>query len=326
MSSSPRGRISVVMATYNGERFIAQQLDSILNQTTPPDEIIIADDGSTDGTIAIAEEYRSRHPIIKVTRNSRNLGVNANFLKAIEASTGDFIFTSDQDDLWRHDKINKMVQMWKGESLLYSDAQVIDQEGRIIEPSEISWFRQTPIQGRHPLYFFFKNSVSGHNLMLTRGLAESLIRTGVEIDGMMYDQWFALVASLKDGIGYVPETLCQHRIHARNHHNNPVLRRDQKKMGRLKPLKRLRFERQTQQIRAAFAALRIVHPTLHADSLLGDLARHFECRDSVLFNGKLFCALVQSRSFRQTERSLWKLVKKAIRISAGHKLWWLSVI
>ena len=93
------------MGTYNGEKFIREQLDSILAQTYPIKEIIIQDDGSTDGTIAICEEYAEKYPNIHFSCNEHNLGFNLNFKCAAMKATGDYVAISDQDDVWFPEKI-----------------------------------------------------------------------------------------------------------------------------------------------------------------------------------------------------------------------------
>ncbi len=103
-------RISVVLASYNGAEFIIEQLDSIREQTMKPDEVIIADDFSTDGTFEICRKYIGDNNLKGwiVYRNSENMGVSQNFREALMKSTGDYIFTCDQDDIWIPDKISAM--------------------------------------------------------------------------------------------------------------------------------------------------------------------------------------------------------------------------
>ena len=101
--------VSVVMCTYNGGKYIREQLDSIVAQTYQPCEIIIQDDGSTDDTMDIVAEYAQRYPIIRITQNERGKGINNNFFSAIEKVRGEFVAISDQDDIWKHDKIEVML-------------------------------------------------------------------------------------------------------------------------------------------------------------------------------------------------------------------------
>lgn len=98
-------KVSVVMCTYNGATYLREQLDSIIGQTLTPYELIAQDDGSTDATVAILEEYAARFPYIKVYRNEADKGINNNFFSAMRRATGDFIAISDQDDIWMPDKL-----------------------------------------------------------------------------------------------------------------------------------------------------------------------------------------------------------------------------
>lgn len=93
-------RVSVVLCTYNGEKYIREQLESIVSQTYPIHELLIQDDCSTDATPLIIEEYKEKYPFIRFYRNKNNLGFNRNFWKAFEKVTGDYIAISDQDDIW----------------------------------------------------------------------------------------------------------------------------------------------------------------------------------------------------------------------------------
>lgn len=103
-------RISIAMATYNGARYLQEQLDSFLYQTRLPDELVVCDDGSTDATLEILEAFGQQAPFaVHICRNETNLGYVRNFEKALSLCTGDIIFLSDQDDVWFCDKIEKMT-------------------------------------------------------------------------------------------------------------------------------------------------------------------------------------------------------------------------
>lgn len=103
-------RVSVVMCTYNGARYLREQIDSIVHQTYPIYELIIQDDHSADDTLAIAREYAERYPFIQVFVNEGERGVNSNFYSAMRRATGDFIAISDQDDIWNPQKIEWQVR------------------------------------------------------------------------------------------------------------------------------------------------------------------------------------------------------------------------
>lgn len=105
-------KISIAMATYNGAKYLQQQLDSFLNQTRLPDELVISDDCSTDATLDIVERFKSRAPFkVIILRNETNLGYTANFSRALSATSGDIVFLSDQDDVWFSNKIATMEEI-----------------------------------------------------------------------------------------------------------------------------------------------------------------------------------------------------------------------
>lgn len=103
-------KISIVLCTYNGAKFLKEQLDSIVSQSIEPYEVIAQDDSSTDETMDILREYAQKHSYIKVFQNEKERGINNNFFSAIYRATGDFIAISDQDDIWMNNKLEIMTQ------------------------------------------------------------------------------------------------------------------------------------------------------------------------------------------------------------------------
>ena len=124
-------KISIVMTVYNGEKYLNEQIDSFLNQTLLPDEIIIADDCSSDKTLEIIEKYKKNYPEkIKIFKNKYNLGFTKNFEKAISKSSGDLIFLSDQDDVWYRNKIQTVVKKFNTNpniDLIIHDADLVNE-------------------------------------------------------------------------------------------------------------------------------------------------------------------------------------------------------
>ena len=123
--------ISVVMTTYNGEQYVGEQIRSIFRQTLLPDELIIVDDGSSDNTVNVISELRKYAPpsvSISVTTNHNNIGYIRNFYVAISKAKGDYIFLSDQDDIWEENKIELMIDVMSQEKcmLLCSNFHIID--------------------------------------------------------------------------------------------------------------------------------------------------------------------------------------------------------
>ncbi|MFT8424820.1 MAG: glycosyltransferase [Liquorilactobacillus sp.] len=111
-------KISIVISTYNGEKFILDQLDSLKNQTVLADEVIIVDDCSTDKTVELVNNYIARYQLTSwnIYVNEKNLGWRKNFMDSIWKSSGDLIFTCDQDDIWRQDKLSIMKRIMEDHS------------------------------------------------------------------------------------------------------------------------------------------------------------------------------------------------------------------
>lgn len=107
-------KVSIAMASYNGAAYLEQQLNSFVKQKRLPDELIICDDGSSDKSVDICERFASSAPFeVHVVKNKKNLGYTQNFAKALSSCSGDLVFLSDQDDVWKNDKIEKIVESAK---------------------------------------------------------------------------------------------------------------------------------------------------------------------------------------------------------------------
>ena len=123
-------KLSMALATYNGERFLAEQLKSFADQTLPPDELIVCDDQSSDRTMELVREFQGRVGFqVVATRNEHRLGVTQNFAKAIEQCTGDIIFISDQDDVWAVDKLRRHRDIYvehENVGMVFNNASLVD--------------------------------------------------------------------------------------------------------------------------------------------------------------------------------------------------------
>src|SRR5687768_16857497 len=126
----PRVKISVAMCTYNGAQFLRAQFESIIAQSRRPDEIVVCDDCSTDETRALLNQFAADSPIpVLLHFNEQNLGSVMNFEQAIRMCTGDVIALSDQDDVWREDKLQLIEQAFHKTpeaGLVFSDAELVD--------------------------------------------------------------------------------------------------------------------------------------------------------------------------------------------------------
>lgn len=166
--NKPNIKISVVIATYNGEKYIAEQLNSIIKQTYQPYEIIIQDDCSTDRTWEIINSYANVYQIIKVFKNDKQLGLNQNFITAFYRTSGNYIATSDQDDVWNSNKLeyySKMIQK-DDISLVFSDSYLCDSNLNI---QKVIKFNDKTIYE-----IIWRSMIAGHTLLFKKEILYSL--------------------------------------------------------------------------------------------------------------------------------------------------------
>lgn len=133
-------RASIVLCTFQGEKFLSDQLASLRQQTVQPFEVIAQDDGSDDATMDILKKAAADWPALRIFRNEKNLGFAANFAKAIDRATGDIIFPCDQDDEWALNKLELMLAEFEEPSVfaVVCDAELVDEHGGVIAPSILS--------------------------------------------------------------------------------------------------------------------------------------------------------------------------------------------
>jgi glycosyltransferase involved in cell wall biosynthesis len=205
--------VFIALATYNGEKFLHEQLDSIYNQTYKNIEVIASDDCSTDGTVEILKEYKKKYGL-KYFVNKKNSGFVKNFEKAISKCKGDYIALADQDDIWMPDKIERLVSEIGDYSLICSDAELIDGRGQKIADSFQRYSNNYIADGKDFATMVFRNFVTGCTALITK----DLIRKALPIpDGVHHhDWWLALIASKTNGLKYLNEPLIKYRQHSSN--------------------------------------------------------------------------------------------------------------
>ena len=203
-------RISVAMITYQGEKYIKEQLDSILACLGKEDEVVISDDGSTDGTPAILKEYQEQDKRIHILNGPRK-GVKANVENALRACEGAYIFLADQDDIWMPDKVEcVMAELEKPEvGLVVHDAVVMD---GMCENVVLESFYSLKGSGAGVFKNIWRNTYIGCCMAFKRQLLEKALPIPSYIE--MHDQWIGV---LNDKYGYgtvfVPEKLLKYRRH-----------------------------------------------------------------------------------------------------------------
>lgn len=200
--------ITIALCTYNGERFLAEQIESLLAQTGVRIEIIAVDDASQDGTLAVLQGFVQRDPRVSVFANLQNLGPSGSFERAMQLGTGEFIAPCDQDDIWNPGKLAKLLASIGTHDLAYCDSAFIDGEGHPTGRKVSD--RMSMMSGRLPMQFVFRNSVSGHASLLRRSLFEIARPFPADV---YHDWWLALCAASRNGLVYLDEALVQFRRH-----------------------------------------------------------------------------------------------------------------
>lgn len=201
--------ISVCIATLNGEKYIKQQLSSIISQLGEGDEIVLSDDGSTDGTLKIVEELNC--PLIRVLQGPRK-GVMMNFQNALSQAKGDFIFLSDQDDVWHEDKVDVCLKYLNDEcDCVVSDCRLVNAEGEEIHSSFLK-----KIRAKKNRFFnlLIRNAYVGCCMALKRKVVEKAIPFPKDIP--MHDIWLGNVAAFKFKMKFIDECLIDFRRYEGN--------------------------------------------------------------------------------------------------------------
>ena len=233
--------ISVVMATFNGEHFIKEQLETIIFQTLQPQEIIICDDCSSDQTIKIIENLNN--PIIKIYQNSTKIGVVENFKKGISlAKEGNFIALADQDDVWFKNKLETLYNSISEfqtsiiPTIAYSDLILVDSDKMVI--NESFWNELNHHNHIHNFEtLLFGNFITGHSILMNSTMKKELLRK--PSDTILHDVWIAFIAL---GIGKavkINEPLAFYRQHEKNLNYNSNKAKLSKTKERLLKLKML---------------------------------------------------------------------------------------
>jgi glycosyltransferase involved in cell wall biosynthesis len=207
--------VSIAMTTYNGERFLRKQLDSIYGQSYKKIEVIVGDDCSTDGTVKILDEYKQKYGL-RYFINNTTLGFMRNFEKVLELCEGHIIALADQDDIWLLQKIERLLKTIGEHSLICSDADYIDEKGEIYSPSLRAFTGIPAFSGKPFKFLLFNNWISGCTILFKRELLR--IALPIPKGEVWHDWWLALAACTLNGIGFLDESL----VHYRKHENNAI--------------------------------------------------------------------------------------------------------
>ena len=199
-------RISVVMATYNGGRYLREQLDSIIGQTYPFCELIVQDDGSKDDTMAILNDYAARCPAMKVYVNdSGKHGINGNFFSAMARAMGDYIAICDQDDVWESEKLRWQAEAIGDKAMCTGFSVPFSSDGFPVSAD-------MRVPNLHLIRNTYLSQIPGHTMLFKRELL-GYLKDGAAMT-LYYDWQLACVASAMESVAFVNRTLVHFRRHA----------------------------------------------------------------------------------------------------------------
>ena len=216
-------KIDILMATYNAEKYLRKQLDSITRQKFKGWRLVVRDDASRDGTVKLLESYAKKYyGKIKIIKGDVNVGAKMNFAKLIKYSKADYVMFSDQDDIWLPDKICKTLSCMlnteerngrKIPILVHTDLAVIDENGQ--RKSNSFWKYQKINENlKNFNRLLAQNNVTGCTLMINKALMK--IATPIPKEAIMHDWWFALVASVFGHIEHLDYRSVLYRQHDKN--------------------------------------------------------------------------------------------------------------
>lgn len=201
--------VSVAMASYNGEKYIKEQIISVLDNLSENDEVVISDDGSTDGTVEIIKKINDKR--IRLISGPCK-GLVKNFENAIKSCTGDYIFLCDQDDIWHKDKVKKVCKIFDETDciLIEHDAVVVNKDKEILYSSFFKY--------RHVRHGCIKNWLRNtyHGCLIA---FKSELKTKIfpfPNDGCLHDQWIGILADYYGKVYFLNEILMEYKRHENN--------------------------------------------------------------------------------------------------------------
>ena len=205
--------ISIAMATYNGAKYLREQIDSILNQTIQDFELVICDDCSTDETLAVLEEYAKKDKRIRFFSNESNMGFKKNFENVIRRCKGDFIALSDQDDIWLPKHLEILLDKMIGETQLACGSPIFVNERNEELPKKYDYLKKDFVpdndedMARH--IFLCRSTFQGASMLLRRSFLKKALPIPEGAD--FHDSWFAAFACFSGGLAFVDKPVMRYR-------------------------------------------------------------------------------------------------------------------
>ena len=211
--------VDILIATYNGETYLREQLDSLIGQTYPHIRLIASDDGSTDGTLPILEEYAKKYPHFTYTQNPENQGFIRNFAGLLSKVESPYFMFCDQDDVWGPQKIEKSLAKLKSEGadLVFTDLTVVDKELNVLYSSMVNIGQNRYFARKYTDYrmVYLRNIVTGCTILSRKEKIKDILPIS-DVFPMVHDWWVALMAGQTGRIAFLDESTVQYRQHSGN--------------------------------------------------------------------------------------------------------------
>ena len=212
-------RVDILMATYNGEKYLKEQIESILTQTYSNFRLLISDDCSTDGTWSILNHYAGLDNRVLIHRNERNIGIVNNFEFLLRQVQSEFFMYSDQDDVWRINKIEKSLNQLKKDNagIVHTDLEVVDENLNQIAPSfwDLKKIKKR-VEFNNFESLFLNNYVTGCTIMARSDYIYRILPFPKDNEHFIHDYWTAMIISNFSRMTYIDEPLIRYRQHGDN--------------------------------------------------------------------------------------------------------------
>ncbi len=213
--------IDILLPTYNGEKYLKEQIDSILNQTYKNIRLIISDDCSKDSTPKILEEYRGKDERIELYLQKENIGVVKGIEFLLKKVKSNYYMLADQDDVWLPMKVEKSIETLKKENadLVFGDLEVVDQDLRTMYPSFGDFMLLNRKINKYINSYkvnYLYNCVTGCTVLSKKEFIEKILPIPTESKYLIHDHWIGLVVALNGKLAYMPEKYIKYRQHGNN--------------------------------------------------------------------------------------------------------------
>ena len=215
------GQIDILLATYNGEKYLREQIDSILNQTYKNIRLIVSDDCSKDGTRKILEEYKNKDERIKVYYQEKNLGVVKNIEFLLRKVESPYYMLADQDDYWLPEKAEKSLETLKNNNadLVFGDLEVVDENLNTMYESFNDYMLLSRKINKYIDSYkvnYLYNCVTGCTVLAKKETIEKILPLPTNSKYLIHDHWIGLMANLNGKLAYMPEKYIKYRQHGNN--------------------------------------------------------------------------------------------------------------